>query len=201
MENLNNDLNYNNFSNQPLIPYKIIERLVKNNSQSANDLFKLLKYSDIDALDKPNLTTKEKKALIWKGQDLEQNFNIFMKPLIGSSLDDAEAQTQMRIYRYSTYPESKISSVISIQLIFITNEKASLVEKNGVLCERTDLMESEFLDVINGMDIGIGSGFVSFDREISRSSNSQLTVSNSRSLYGRIINLSLNYSNINSDCC
>lgn len=197
----NTDIKFNNFTNQPFIPYKIIEILVRDNSDSANDFFKLLKHSDIDCLDKPNLTQKEKKKLIWKGQDIENDYNIFLKPLIGASLDDADAQTQFRIYRNTTYPQSKTESIITIQTVFITNEKTCLVEKNGVICERTDLLESEFLNVMNGIDIGIGSGFLSFDRELTRQSNSQLTVNNSRTLYGRISNLALRYVSVENGGC
>lgn len=201
MNNDNKDIKYNDFKNQPLIPYKILEALLTNTSESANRLFKLLKYNDIDCLSKPNLTLREKKALIWRGQDIEQNYNIFVKPLIGSSLVDSESQTQMRIYRYSTYPTNKIEATISIQIIFLTNEKSSLAEVDGILCERTDVMESEFLNIINGRDISIGSGYITFDREVIRSSTSQINVSNSRSVYGRSLLIALKYTNLSHDIC
>lgn len=201
MNNDNKDIKYNDFKNQPLIPYKILEALLTNTSESVNRLFKLLKYNDIDCLSKPNLTLREKKALIWRGQDIEQNYNIFVKPLIGSSLVDSESQSQMRIYRYSTYPTNKIEATISIQIIFLTNEKSSLVEVDGILCERTDVMESEFLNIINGRDISIGSGYITFDREVIRSSTSQINVSNSRSVYGRSLLIALKYTNLSHDVC
>lgn len=201
MNNDNKDIKYNDFKNQPLIPYKILEALLTNTSESANRLFKLLKYNDIDCLSKPNLTLREKKSLIWRGQDIEQNYNIFVKPLIGSSLVDSESQSQMRIYRYSTYPTNKIEATISIQMIFLTNEKSSLVEVDGILCERTDVMESEFLNIINGRDISIGSGYITFDREVIRSSTSQINVSNSRSVYGRSLLIALKYTNLSHDIC
>lgn len=201
MNNNNKDIKYNDFSSQPLIPYKILEALLKNNSDHANNLFKLLKYNDIDCLSRQNLTLKEKTSLIWRGQDVEQNYNIFVKPLIGSSLVDSESQSQMRIYRYSTYPDNKIEATISIQLIFLTNEKSSLVDVDGILCERTDVMESEFLNVINGRDIDIGTGYITFDRQVIRSSTSQINVSNSRSVYGRSMLMSLKYTNLSHDIC
>lgn len=201
MNNNNTDIKFNDFTNQPLIPYKILEALLKSNSDSANNLFKLLKYNDIDCLSKPNLTLKEKKALIWRGQDIENNYNIFVKPLVSSSLVDSESQSQMRIYRYSTYPENKIDATISIQLVFLTNDKASLVDVDGILCERTDVMESEFLNVINGRDIQIGTGYISFDRQVIRQNTSQINISNSRSVYGRSLLISLKYTYLSHDDC
>ena len=74
-----------------------------------------------------------------------------------------------------------------------TNEKTCLVYQDGILCERTDVMESLFLDVMNGRDIEIGSGVVMFDRELSRSCNSQLNIGNSKSFYGRSLVMALQF--------
>ena len=153
----------------------------------------MLKYTDVDALEKDNLTYDEKVALIWTGESIEQKYNVFLKPLVGSSLDDAEAQTQLRIFRFTTMPTDRFSAIITIEADFITNEKTALVYQNGLLCERTDLMESMFLDIMNGRDIEIGSGMLIFDRELSRSCNSQLNIGNSKSFYGRSLVLALQF--------
>ena len=198
LSNGNNSLAFNNFYEMPYIPYKILEALLTEKSQIAEDFWKLLKYVDVDALKKDNLTFKEKKALIWRGESIEQDFNVFLKPLVGSSLDTAEAQTQLRIFRFTTMPTNQFEAVINFEADFITNEKTSLVYRDGMLCERTDLMESMFLEIMNGRDIGIGSGFVTFNREFSRSCNSQLNIGNSKSFYGRSLVMAINYSNAES---
>ena len=138
-------------------------------------------------------TYEEKVALIWRGDSIEQNYNVFLKPLVGSSMDDAEAQTQLRVFRYTTQPVTRFEAVMTIEADFITNEKTCLVYQDGLLCERTDLMESLFLDVMNGRDIEIGSGVVMFDRELSRSCNSQLNIGNSKSFYGRSLVMALEF--------
>ena len=182
LSNGNNSMAFNDFSEMPYIPYKIITALLNEESQIAEDFWKLLKYADVDALDKDNLTYDEKVALIWRGDSIEQNFNVFLKPLIGSSLDTAEAQTQLRVFRFTSMPTNQFEAIITIEADFITNEKTSIVYQNGMLCERTDLMESMFLNIFNGRDIGLGSGFVTFNREFSRSCNSQLNIGNSKRL-------------------
>ena len=184
---------FNDFSEMPYIPYKMLEALLTEESQVAQDFWKLLKYADVDALDKDNLTYDEKVELIWRGESLEQNFNVFLKPLIGSSLDTAEAQTQLRIFRFTSMPTNQFEAILTIEADFITNEKTALVYQNGMLCERTDLMESMFLNIFNGRDIGVGSGFVTFNREFSRSCNSQLNIGNSKSFYGRSLVLAINF--------
>ncbi len=193
LSNGNSSMAFNDFSEMPYIPYKMLEALLTEESQVAQDFWKLLKYADVDALDKDNLTYDEKVELIWRGESLEQNFNVFLKPLIGSSLDTAEAQTQLRIFRFTSMPVNQFEAILTIEADFITNEKTALVYQNGMLCERTDLMESMFLNIFNGRDIGVGSGFVTFNREFSRSCNSQLNIGNSKSFYGRSLVLAINF--------
>ena len=193
LANGNSSMAFNSFVEMPQLPYKVLSTLLVEESESAENFWKLLKYADVDALSQPNLTYDEKVALIWRGDSIEQNFNVFLKPLVGSSMDSAEAQTQLRIFRYTTMPITRFDSVITIEADFITNEKTCLVYQNGLLCERTDLMESLFLDVMNGRDIEIGSGFLVFDRELSRSCNSQLNIGNSKSFYGRSLVMALQF--------
>ena len=193
LSNGNSSMAYNSYKEMPQLPYKVIAALLTEESQTAEDFWKLLKYTDVDALDKDNLTYDEKIALIWKGESVEQNYNVFLKPLVGSSMDDAEAQTQLRVFRFTTMPTNRFEAVITIEADFITNEKTALVYQDGLLCERTDLMESMFLDIMNGRDIEIGSGMVTFDRELSRSCNSQLNIGNSKSFYGRSLVMALQF--------
>ena len=193
LSNGNSSMAYNSYKEMPQLPYKVIAALLTEESQTAEDFWKLLKYTDVNALEKDNLTYDEKVALIWTGDSVEQKYNVFLKPLIGSSMDDAEAQTQLRIFRYTTMPANRFEAIITIEADFVTNEKTSLVYQDGLLCERTDLMEAMFLDIMNGRDIEIGSGMLTFDRELSRSCNSQLNIGNSKSFYGRSLILALQF--------
>lgn len=193
LANENNYMAFNDFSEMPDFPYKIIEVLLTDTSQNAEDFWKLLKYTEVNALKQKNLTLKEKKAMIWQGESIEQNFNVFLKPLIGSAMDSAEAQTQLRLYRYNTTPTTQFKAIVCFEADFVTNEKTSLVRRNKILCERTDIMEALFLSVMNGRDIEIGSGVFQFNRELSRSCNSQLNIGNSKSFYGRSLILALQF--------
>lgn len=191
LENHNFDIKFNDFSEMPFIPYKIIEAMLTDTSEKVEDLWKLLAYSTVDCLSKPNLTFEEKKALIWTGESLENDCGIYLKPMVGSALDTAESQTQIRLYRYNTQPTDQYEAIICFEADIITNEKTCLVKKDGMLVERTDIMEAYFLNFINGRDVGIGSDYFRFDRELSRSCNSQLTVGNSKTFYGRAVIIGL----------
>ena len=101
LSNGNNYQAYTSFKEVPQFPYKIIEVFLTSNEEMVEKFWKLLKYVDVDALEKPNLTYEEKIDMIWNGDSVEQKYNIFLKPLIGSSLDTAEAQTQLRLYNFT----------------------------------------------------------------------------------------------------
>src|SRR5574344_850316 len=193
LSNGNNYQAYTSFKEVPQFPYKIIEVFLTSDEEMVEKFWKLLKYVDVDALEKPNLTYEEKIDMIWNGDSVEQKYNIFLKPLIGSSLDTAEAQTQLRLYRYTISPNTQLESVIAFEADFITNEKTCLVYQDGILCERTDLMETMFLDIINGRDIGIGRGVLTFNREMSRSCSSQLNIGNSKTFFGRSLVFALDF--------
>lgn len=196
LSNNNDSVGFSSFSEMPFLSYKIIEVLLESNTEQAESLWKLLKYPTVDCLEKENLTFEEKRKMIWFGDPEEQNYNVFVKPLLGSSMFTAEAQTQLRIFRNNTQPIDNYNSIVHFETDFITNEKSSLVRKDRMICERTDLMESYYLDIMNGRDITIGSGYLTFNKEYSRSCNSQLNISNSKSFYGRTLMMALNYSNV-----
>ena len=199
IRNGNSENAINNFEMLPLIPNQIIEALIKEKSEEAEMFWKLLYYSQPDALEQENLTKKQKVSCIWSGNSLENNYHIFYKPLIGSALDTAQSQTQMRLYRISTVPTSRLESLINFEIVFVTNEKESMVRYQGIFVERTDLMETLFLDILNGRDIDVGVGSLKFDKELSRSCGSTLGINNSKSFYGRTLVMAIRFMSAETD--
>lgn len=199
--NNNSEYAYNDFTAVPQIPYKIVEALITSTSIYATNLFKCLKYSESDCLSKPELTLNEKRKLIWSpdqsGWTKEQDFKIFLKPLIGNSLDSAEQQTQIRIYEHDILPQTKFQSILSYSFDLITEEKTSLIyNDDDILVERTSYMQSCILAIMNGRDIAIGQNYFQFSRDFDRYSGSILNISNSKSFYGRTLIMGLLYSNL-----
>ena len=198
LNNGNNYTAYNNFSTMATFPYKIVEYLLLNGSE---ELWKLLKYQTVDALDNADLTIEEKKKMVWDGIDpQEEYYSIFLKPLIGNSLDSGEEQCQLRIYRYDTVPVNKIESVVVYQIDIICQEKCANVYVDDVFCERTDAIESLLLKDLNGANIG-GTGELVFDRTLSRTCKSLMSISNSKSFYGRSLYLAQTLIAPDSDGC
>ncbi len=186
---------YNNFLPMTKIPHQIISHLISSKSESAESIWKILKYNEIDCLSKPNLTFQEKNELRYLGQGQQEGKKIFLKPLVSESLTNADNQTIIKLYRFVTQPDNHLTATINFAFEFLTNETTSLVLYEDCYVEKTDLMEALWLDLFNGKDIGIGSSCLQFNRELSRSSQSLLDINNSKSFYGRHIIMSLRYMN------
>lgn len=193
------DIRHASFRNMPYVPYNIMEKLAMDSSDDAEKLWKLLKYTSVDTLDKTNLTFEEKMDLVWSPDKVtstrtQDTFNVFLKPLIPSSLNSAESQTQLRIYRSDTTAISIYESVITYEFDLIVNESSCMIyDENGIMIEKTDYMEMLLINLLNGMDVGVGVNFLRFDRMSGGMCKSMLNINNSKSLYGRSFILALRY--------
>ena len=189
--NNGNGLSYNSFLDIPEIPYKIIDYEIVHGDER---IWKLLKYPTKDALSHNNLTLEEKRSMIWTGNDTnEQLYNVFLKSLIGNSIDDASEQSQLRIYKLGSKPTNQYQSVSSYEFDIVCHEKCSNVYygyNNSILCERTDVIESLLLNDLNGNQV-TGVGFLKFDRQLDVEDISRLNISNSKSFYGRSLIMSV----------
>lgn len=185
---------YNNFKDLPKVPYKLITYLAEHNDR----LFKLLKYPTEDALDMPNLTFDEKLELLYVDEGTEVDKNIFLKPLIGDEMTDANSQ--IRIYKHAISPINAMSAVVNYRFDFITGNKISLVYDEGIPCPRLDLMEAEILDTFNGVDI-FGTGEFQFSRDLSTSDKELFAMSNSKGFFGTYLIMSVRWIDTTTDTC
>lgn len=191
---------YASFIPMTRVPYKIIETLALSESLIAENLWKLLKYTTTDTLSQPNLTFDEKMALVWTPDKMtpmvtQANFNVFLKPLVANSLNTDYSQTQLRIFRYKTTARSQYESVMLYEFDVIVNEATCMVMDEGMMVEKTDLMEAYLIELLNMLDLGVGVNFLRFDRMQGGQCESLLNINNSKSLYGRSFLLALKYIN------
>lgn len=188
-------ISYNNFSDMPQIPYKILLHLAQHN----NKLFKLLKYNTKDALAQADLSLSEKMALLYCDEGKEDGYNLFLKPLIGDAI--TESATQLRIFKATMQPTNHLSAILLYEFDILCGAKTSLVlDEDDILCSRIDLIERELLNELNGLDT-FGIGCFQFNRELSRTCSEKLGVSNSKTFFGSSLVLGVNYSQISGDIC
>lgn len=172
--------NANIFTSMPLIPYKIIMRLMDN-----DEFCKLIYYNTLDALDKPNLTEEQKRSMIWNGDiNRTDEFNIFLTNVQPN--EEIENKTIMKLYRYTTEPETIYMSTVSYKFDILFGSKIPLVTYNGVPCNRGDLIEMEIMKSLNNVDVA-GIGCLQYSQELTALSSSRVGIGNNYSFTGNTI--------------
>lgn len=200
-----NESAFNNYGQVAEIPFRVFEYLMNNTSQDAENLWKALRYDDINPLRHKNLTLKEKRSLIWDGSPEEDyRFRVFNKPLIVDDLADNTSTTpspiQFRMFRYGLIPSTQLSGAILFEIDTYSGDKVAYMRnENNIPVERTDYLESKLLTLLNGVDIGFGYDFLQFNKEVSRTSQSLLSINNGKLFYGRAMVLGLRWSVPQSD--
>lgn len=205
LENGNNFTTYNNYDGIDEIPYAIIEWLLRNKSDVAENFWKCLYYPTDDALDQPNLTTEQKRSIINVNEPLTNNFKVFFAPLISDNMITANDMIQMRLFRYSIVPQDTYHALLLFEFDLYTNDKSSNIIRHGIHgdfpAERTDYMETCLLNLLNGRDCGFGYGNFQFNRELSTYSKSTVSINNSKAFWGRSFMLGLRYTNTDGGDC
>ena len=185
----------NTFNSMPQIPYQILTYLIDNNE----NLFKLLKYNSTDALQKDDLTKKEKIALLYTEVGQEDDYHIFLKPLIGEEMTDSV--TQLRLYKARITPTTNLKAVLNYEFDIVVGTKTNLVyDNNGIPCSRLDMIESEIINSLCGTSM-FGVGGFQFNRELSNLCVQNTGLSNSKSFFGSSFVLACNWVEVSENGC
>lgn len=151
---------YNKYQQLPNFSYRIIEHLMTNDK--AELLWKLLKYNDVDAYDKPNLTQEEKAALIYKGVGTQDEFSVFLDYM--STDAEYTAKSILRIYPGESTPITRTTGIQGINIeIFVEFTINHLADYTT----RVDRIVQILIEVLNGANIG-GVGQLFLDASASR---------------------------------
>lgn len=160
MNNRYNTEAYNKYTQVPNFSYRIIEHLMT--SEKAETLWKLIKYNDADAYNKPNLTQEEKAALIYRGVGTQDEFSVFLDYM--STDAEYKVKTILRIYPGEVTPTTRTTGMQGINIeVFVEFTINHLADYTT----RVDRMVQILLDVLNGADIG-GVGQLFLDASASR---------------------------------
>lgn len=172
---------YNQYSGLEMMPYKIIGHLLLNNE----DIFKLLKFNDSNALDLANLTMSEKRNLIYKGQTDSTPFKIFMQPMTDDAFPDTG--TLLRIYVADIYPTDHIKGIVTFAFEILCHNKINTLNNYST---RMHYMLRSIISTFNGANIdGIGELF--FNAKASRSYNyAKQNLYNGKNYFGYTICMS-----------
>lgn len=169
---------YNSLASLPTSCYRILEYLASD--PNAEELWKMLKYADYDALNKPNLTIQEKLDMIWK-KGSQAKYSIFMTNLIEDAM--AESKCILKMYDYYIHAQGLYTSVVVYAFDFLFGGEMSLVDYNGVPVPRADLFVHKMLQCLNGVEIG-GIGKLVFFDDQSRYDLAKTTIGDSKKFTG-----------------
>ena len=121
-------------------------------------IWKLLKYTDPDAWNKPNLTQDEKAALIYSGQQDSSKFNVFMDGKQPDVL--VEEVTLVRIMPHYAVGLNRTLGYVEVSMEIFSHYKINHMSNYQT---RIDTITEELLALFNGAELG-GVGLMSFDK-------------------------------------
>ena len=138
---------YNRLELLPNLPYSILERLMTD--KKAELIWKLLKYNENDAYLKPDLSLKEKSAMIYNGNGDINNYNVLLDPYE----DEATVQQKvfLRIYNGNNYPEDHIKSIQEVVFEVYCHPRIMTLKNYQ---NRIDAIIQCIFETLNGVDTG-----------------------------------------------
>lgn len=149
---------YATYEHYPDFSYNIITHLIS--SPDAEIIWKLLKYNTDNAFAMPNLTTDEKRALIYVGGENQTAFKVFIDPGMEEAV--TTVMTLLRIYPMVILPEDYTKGIASINF-----EVFSHFQTNTMKNRRTkiDTIVQALIKSLNGKDVkGVGNLFFNAGR-------------------------------------
>lgn len=136
---------YNKLIGYEQIPYKIISYLIENNE----NLWKLLKYPQSDALERPNLTLAEKASLIYNGQEDSSEYKVFLFEKTDDLFEDRTSQ--IRIFNLNTDLINRTVGVQDVGIFIAVHDKINMLNN---YTNRMDNIVKEIFFTLNGSEIG-----------------------------------------------
>ena len=120
---------YNRFENLDGLEAKIVEHLLHSTSKHAENFWKLLKYTDMNALSMPSVPIKERWALISNDNGTPDNKRVFLAPF----MDDAWAVQCSSVYIFmdKIKPVNNSLAVVGITIETVTHSKISIINGDG----------------------------------------------------------------------
>ncbi len=196
-------LDFNTFKNISKVPYTIVMDYLFYNE----NIWKLLYYiTDEDGnpisrpLERPNLTSKQKRSLIYNGIDDVNKYRVFLSNVPLSEETTGQVQ-QIRIYRDRVLPKDAFMSNATWTFELPCHNAISTIIVDNIIVNRVDLLQEEILETLNGKEIGgIGTLMFSYDSPQRMSDRSDFFRFNTQ-FSGYIFNMSCNWNGNRGGMC
>ena len=150
---------YAKYTQFPLYSYDLVKYLLDNNEL----IWKLIYYDTPDAWNETNLTSNQKGALIYDGQDNITDYRVFFDP--GQNNAWTNECCLIRIYPYTLIGNSRTTGTCDIMFDVFSHYKINHMSNYQT---RVDTIIQQFIEVFNGIDVGLGIGKLYFDQLATR---------------------------------
>lgn len=144
---------YNTFEYLDEISMNCVNKLI----DESEIVWKLLKYTDKDAWNKPNLTKAEKRSLIYGGQDDETDYRVFID--IGQNDVWTNETCVIRISPHSAIGKNRTIGIVTVSFEVFSHYKINTLSNYKT---RVMMITKEFFRIFNGARVG-GLGQLYFD--------------------------------------
>lgn len=196
-------LNFNTFKNISKVPYTVVMDYLFYNE----NIWKLIYYTvDEDGkpiarpLERPSLTSKQKRSLIYNGIDDVNKYRIFLSNVPISEEVTGQVQ-QIRIYRDRVLPKDAFMSNATWTIELPCHNAISTIIVDNIIVNRVDLLQEEILETLNGKEIGgIGTLMFSYDSPQRMSDRSDFVRFNTQ-FSGYVFNMSCNWNGNRGGMC
>jgi hypothetical protein len=141
------DQDRNLYAGYSQIPYKVMEYLMTSNE----NIWKLLKYSEPNALQQANLTLAQKRALIYNPSTQSDAYRLFTVRFIEDII--LPEITHLHIYLGRVDPSNAQIGTIDIVFDAFCHNKIAILTYPNYKPNRYDVMFEELMKTLNGKDI------------------------------------------------
>lgn len=204
IDNSMSSMAYNRFDNLDSIEDRIIYFLLSPNNKTKEELkqvhniWRILYYNDLDALNKPLPKYSDITKLIYNGNGTQDNYRIFRSPRLEDGW--SEECSMLKVYVDSIVPVDHLRSVVNIGIDVLVNTKIINLrvpddEINVVVDEvdgdpvkiqtksRVTTLTKAILSLCNGAEVA-GVGRMIYSRQLSIFNESQYGLWNNRNFEG-----------------
>lgn len=197
-----NKMKYNTFTNISKVPNIIIMDYLFYNE----NIWKLLYYTADEKgnpiakpLDMPNLTSKQKRNLIYQGIDDVTKCRVFLSNFPVEE-EFSETVQQLRIFRDRILPSNSFLSNVAWSFELPCHNSIQTIIVDNTIMNRVDLLQEEIVKTLNGVHIGgIGTLMFSYDSPMRMSDRSDFFRFN-RQFSGHIFTMSCNWNGSEGKC-
>ena len=208
---MDSNVQFNRFYNLDSIEERLINFLIKSDSDDANRIWKLLKYNSMEALLKENLTRKERSKLIDEGNGDQSTYRVFKQSFIEDAF--VEEASLLKFYIDSTIPVNHLVSTVNIGIDIMTHNKMQLVyndstdeleneplyreiEKNIITKNRNSVLLKCLLSEFNGKYVE-GVGQLQFNQQLCYYSQARNGIFNNKNYNGFKLLIACQMSGVN----